>query len=92
MLFIQHHELLVKILVNFHIVEVLQAPFLVKLAQPEPLVFFREFRCASNGATFEVESKLIVLLVIWVASVLHDDYVQRFEKLGLDGEDTIYSC
>lgn len=84
--------MLVEIPVNLHVIEVFQAPFLIKLSQPKPLALFRELGGASYGATFEVKRKLIVFLVVWVAGVLHDDYVQWFEKLSLDREDAIDSC
>lgn len=92
LLLVQRHELLVEIPINLHVVEVFEASFLVKLSLPESLVFFWELGCASYSTTLKIKSELIIFLVIWVASVLHYDYVQRLEKLGLDCEDAVDPC
>ena len=59
---------------------------------PEILLLLRKFGLSIDRAAFQIEHHLLVLLALKVASVLHNDHVKGSKVVGLESENTIYSC
>ena len=85
------HELVIKILVNLDIIQIFHNLFLIQVMKPKLLLVLFELDGSVDGAPFEVKHHFLVVLILKMACILHDNNVDWGEPVCLNCKYAIYS-